>query len=78
MATLDDLLNAGNKSANPAMATKPVRPVTDLSPHVTGGSRKAAPSPSMTTTVHDAALIVVSALVILWLSGALVLRTHNI
>lgn len=62
-------------------AQTPVRPVTDLSPHVDGG-----PSGSAVTSVdyddrtnlHDAAAIVAIAVILLWVAGAFSLRNHNL
>lgn len=56
--------------------TQPTHPVTNLSPHVSGGNsnNNAQASGDSKTTMYWSAGIVVTALVILWLSGALVFR----
>lgn len=62
-------------------AQTPTRPVTDLSPHVDGGPNAAvAPAGSYDDrgTLHDAAAIVAVALIVLWLSGAMAFRSHNL
>lgn len=64
-------------------AQAPVRPVTDLSPHVDGGPNSARLSTVSAAnddrgTLHDAAAIVAVAFVLLWVAGAFSFRNHNL
>lgn len=63
--------------------SEPTATVTDLSAHVDGGPNSARGSNMMTTdharmNLYGAASIVAAAVLLLWLSGALVFRTHNL
>lgn len=75
-----DIGNAGSWSHG---MTRPVRPVTDLTPHVDGGPASARGSnavanPDDRGTLHDAAALVIAALVLLWIAGAFTFRNHNL
>lgn len=73
--------SVGNASGWLNGFTTPTAPVTDLSPHVDGGPVHANVGSNVnadTSVLHIAAGIVIVALVLLWVLGALVIKTANL
>lgn len=63
--------------------SQPVAKVTDLSAHVDGGPKSTGGTnlvadPDDRSTLYDAALIVMVAVVMLWVFGAFSFRSHNL
>lgn len=81
-ASMSDLVNRSS-APHGVSEPRPVRPVTDLSPHVDGGPDSTRGSNKVSDAdarknLWDAAAIVIAAVLFLWLSGALVFRSHNV
>jgi hypothetical protein len=74
---------AGDLSGWAGGVSAPVAKVTDMSAHVDGGPDSARGSNVMTTdgarmNLYCASAIVAVAVLLLWASGALVFRSHNL
>lgn len=77
MKAMDALV--GDMSGWPGGTAQATKPVTDLSPHVDGGPQgasggNATANAQSVKVMHLMAAIVLIALAVLWLSGALVFR----